>query len=161
MNQMSCDGPSPIYPHLPSHIQLPQTFHTGVTIVNSIFVIKDTTFSRCSTCIVLISQLPKEVRKYMNYFNIHMKEINGSITVLGELNSDIIIGNHNSPVFKEINVLVTAQVELILISQNTLGHDALNSYSINNHNATVVFRRTLTLGHTSILRLPLHLYHPC
>ena len=48
---------------------------------------------------------------------------------------------HNSPVFKEINVLVTAQATLIL------GHDRLNSYSINNRNATVEFRRTLTSGH--------------
>ena len=101
-----------------------------------------------STSFVPISQLPKEATKHLTHSDIHVKGINGSITVLGELNCDITIGNQNSPVFKEINVLVTAQATPILIGQNILGHDTLDSYSIHNFNATVEFRRTLTSGHT-------------
>ena len=84
----------------------------------------------------------------MTHSNIYMKKINGSITPLSELNCNITIGNHNSPVFKEINMLVTTQATLILISQNILSCNTLNSNSIINCNATVEFRHTLTSRHT-------------
>ena len=124
-------------------------------LINSTFAVKDTTFSGtamlysgCSICIVPISQLPKEARKRITHSGIHMKGSNGRIPDFGELNCDIIIGSHNSPVFKEIDVLVTAQATPILIGQNILGHDTLDTYSINNCNPTVEFRRMLTSGHT-------------
>ena len=102
--------------------------------------------SGCFTCIVPISQLSKETRKDITHSDVHMKQINDSIIALGELNCDITIGNHNSPVFKEINVLVTTQATPILISHNILGYNTLDSYFINNWNATVDFWRTLALG---------------
>ena len=140
-------------------------------LVNSTFAIEDTTFigtamlnSGCSTWVVPISQLPKEARKHMTHSDIHVKGINGSITILGELNCDITISNHNSSVFKEINLLVTAQAILILISQNILSHDTLNPYLINNHNAAAEFRRTLTSGHmvhtTPIIPASTSTYNP-
>ena len=104
--------------------------------------------SGCSTCIGPISQVPKGARKHMTHSDIHLKGINGSITVLGEVNCDITISNHNTPVFKELNVPVAAQATLVLIGQNILGHDTLDSYSKNDRNATIEFRRTLTSGHT-------------
>ena len=94
-----------------------------------------------------ISELLKEARKHMTHSDIHMKGINGSITAL-ELNCNITIGNHNSPVFKEIKQLVTVQAALILISQNILSHNTVDSYSINNWNTTVEFRHTHTSEHT-------------
>ena len=146
------------YMHRP---QLAITYSTSrnlpqlLPLVNSTFAVKDTTFSGTamldsgySTCIVPISQLPKEARKHMTHSKIHMKGINGSITILGELNCNITIGNHKSPVFKEINMLVTAQATPILISQNILGHDRLDSYSINGCNATVELSCMLTSGQT-------------
>ena len=124
-------------------------------LVNSTFAVKGTTFSGsaildsgCSTYIVPISLLPKGARKYMTHSDIHMKGINGSIIALGELNFVITVGNHNSPVFKEINVLVSAQDTPILIGQNIHCHNTLDSYSINNRNTTVEFRRTLASEHT-------------
>ena len=42
---------------------------------------------------------------------------------------------------------MTAQATPILIGENILGHDTLDSDSINNCNATVEFRRTLSSGH--------------
>ena len=145
----------PSFTHIHHHIFNPQRPSTQLLLlVSSTFAIKNTTFSGTamldsggSTCIVPISQLPKEVRKNITHSNIHVKGINGSITILGELNCDITISNHNSPVFKEINVLLTAQAQPILIGQN-IRHDTLNSYSIKNYNATIEFRRMLTSGHT-------------
>ena len=119
--------------------------------------------SGCSTCIVPISLLPKEARKHITHSFIHVKGTNGSITALGELNCNITIGNQNSPIFKLINMLVTAQDTPILIGQNILCHDTLDSYLINNQNTAVKFRRTLTSGHTvhTTLILPaLFAYHP-
>ena len=89
---------------------------------------------------------PKKLENII-HSDIYVKEINSSIPAVGELNCDI-IGNQNSPVFKEINELVTAQASPILIGQNILGHDTLDFYLINNRKATAEFRRTLTSGYT-------------
>ena len=43
---------------------------------------------------------------------------------------------------------MTTQDTSILIGQNILAHNTLDSYIIDNQNATVEFRRTLTLGYT-------------
>ena len=75
-----------------------------------------------------------------------MKGINGSIATLGEITSDIIIGDNNSPAFKDINILITSATTPILIGQNILSHNTVNSYTVNNHQSTVGFRRTLTSG---------------
>jgi len=122
-------------------------------LINSTFTVNGTTFSGaamldsgCSTCIVPISQLPKEARKHITRSDAHIKGINGSITAIGELNCNITIGNHDSPIFDGINVLVTAQSTPILIGQNILGHNTLDSYKINNQDATVKFRRTIASG---------------
>ena len=45
-------------------------------------------------------------------------------------------------------MLVIAQVTPNLMGQNIHSHDTLDSYSINNRNAPVEFRRTLTSGYT-------------
>ena len=74
--------------------------------------------------------------------------MNWSITALGELYYKINIGNHDSPIFEDINVLVTTQDIPILIGQKILAHYTLGSYVIDNQNATVEFRRTLTPGYT-------------
>ena len=139
----------PPFTHACHHLfNLQRHFTLLSPLVNSTFTVKDTTFSGtamldsgCSTYIVPISQQSKEARKHMTHSNIHLKGINGSITVLCELNCDITVGNHNSPVIKEINVLVTSQATPILIGQNILGHDTLDSYSINNRNATVEYSK--------------------
>ena len=116
------------------------------------FTVKGITFSGgamldsgCSTCIVPISRLPKEARKHVTHSDIHIKGIDGSITVL---HCNINIGNRDSPIFEDINVLVTTQDTLILIGQNILTHNTLDSYIIDNQNTTVEFRRTLTSSYT-------------
>ena len=104
--------------------------------------------SGCSTGIVQISRLPKEAKKHVTHSDVYIKGFNGSITALGELLYNINIGNHDSPIFEDINVLVTNQDTLILIGQNILAHSTLGSCVIDNQNATVEFRCTLTSGYT-------------
>ena len=104
--------------------------------------------SGCSTCIVPISRLPKEANKYVTRSNIQIKKIDGSITAFGELHCDINIGNHNSPIFEDINVLVTTQNTPILIVQNILVHNTLGFYIIDYQNTRVEFRHTLASGYT-------------
>ena len=99
--------------------------------------------SGCSTCIGPISRLPKEAKKHVTHSDVHIKGINGSITALGELHCNINIGNRDSPIFEDINVLVTTQD-----TPNILAHNTLDSYIIDNQKATVEFRRTLTSGYT-------------
>ena len=99
--------------------------------------------SGCSTCIVPISRLTKEAKKHVTHSDVHIKGINGSITALGELHCNINLGNRVSPIFEDINVLVTTQDTPILIGQNTL-----DSYIIDNQNATIELRRSLTAGYT-------------
>ena len=84
----------------------------------------------------------------MTHSDIHLKGINGTITALGELHCNINIGNRDSPIFEDINVLVTTQDTPILIGQNILAHNTLGSYIIDNQNATVKFRCTLMSGYT-------------
>ena len=124
-------------------------------LVKATFTVKGITFSSvamldsgCSTCIVPISRLPKEAKKHVTHSDVHIKGNNGSITALGEPHCNINIGNHDSPIFKDINVLVTTQDTPILIRQNILAHNTLGSYIIDNQNATVEFRHTLTSGYT-------------
>ena len=124
-------------------------------LVKATFTVKGITFSGvamldsgCSTCIIPISQLPKEAKKYVTHSDVYIKGINGSITALGELHCNIIIGNCDSLIFEDINVLVTTQDTPILIGQNILAHNTLGSYMIDNQNATVEFRCTLTSGYT-------------
>ena len=62
--------------------------------------------------------------------------------------SYINIRNHDSSIFEDINVLVTTLDTPILIGQNILAHNTLGSYIIDNENATVDFRHTLTSGYT-------------
>ena len=76
-----------------------------------------------------------------------VKGINGSITILGELNCDITIGDRNSPAFKEVNLLVTSAITPILIGQNILSHRTLTAYSINNRDVTIEFKCSFTSGH--------------
>ena len=99
--------------------------------------------SGCSTC---ISRLPEDVRECMTRSDTLVKGINGSIATLGEITCDVIIGDHNSPAFKDINILITSATTPILIGQNILSHNTVNSYTVNNHVSTVEFRRTLTSG---------------
>ena len=82
----------------------------------------------------------------MTHSDVHIA-INGSITALGELHCNINIGNHDSLIFEDINVLVTTQDTPILIRQNIFAHNTLDSEIIDNQNGTVEFRRTLTSGH--------------
>ena len=124
-------------------------------LVKATFTVKGITFSGvamldygCSTCIVPIFRLPKEAKKHVTHSDVHIKGINRSITALGELHCNINIGNRDSPIFEDINVLVTTQDTPILIGQNILAHNTLDSYIIDNQNATVKFRRTLTSGYT-------------
>ena len=133
------------------------------TLVKATFTIKGITFfgvamldSGCSTCIVPISRLPNEAKKHMTHSDVHIKGINGSITVLGELHGNINIGNHGSPIFEDINILVTTQDTPILIRQNILAHNTLDSYIIDNQNAKVESRHTLTSGYTvhTVLIIP-------
>ena len=84
----------------------------------------------------------------MTHSDVHIKGINGSITALGDLHCNTNIGNHDSPIFEDINVLVTTQDTSILIGENILAHNTLDSYIIDNENVTVEFRRTLTSGYT-------------
>ena len=83
----------------------------------------------------------------MTHSDVYIKGINGSITALGVLHCNINIGNRDSPIFVDINVLVTTQDTPILIGQNILTHNTLDSYIIDNQNATVEFPRTLTSGY--------------
>ena len=87
-------------------------------------------------------------KKHVTHSDVHIKGINGSITALGELHCNINIGNRDSPIFEDINVLVTTQDTPILIGQNILAHNTLDSHIIDNQNATVEFRHTLTSGYT-------------
>ena len=104
-------------------------------IVSTTFTVKGIPFFRHSNVEFWMfrlhcADLPK-ARKHMTHSDVHVKRINGCITTLDEL---------SSPIFGEIKTLVTP----ILISQNALGHNTLDSYSINNQNATVEIRTTLT-----------------
>lgn len=99
--------------------------------------------SGCTTCIVPISWLPKEARRYILHSNIWVNRIRGSVSILGELIYDIILGEHNSPIFKNMEILVTTSMTQILIGQNILSHYSLTSYSISNQNAMVEFRHIL------------------
>ena len=124
-------------------------------LVKATFTVKGITFSGvamldsgCSTCIVPIFRQLKEAKKHVTHSEVHIKGINGSITVLGELRCNINIGNHDSSIFEDINVLVTTQDTPILIGQNILTHNTLGSNVIDNQNATVEFRSTLTSGYT-------------
>ena len=123
-------------------------------LVKATFTVKGITLSGvamldsgCFTCIVPISRLPKDAKKHMTHSDVHIKGINGSITALGELHCNINIGNHDSPIFEDINVLVTTQDTPILIGQNILALNILGSDVIDNQNATIAFRRTLTSGY--------------
>ena len=102
--------------------------------------------SESSTCIIPISRLPEDVRECMTRSDTLVKGINGSIATLGEITCDVIIGDHNSPAFKDIKILITSATTPILIGQNILSHNTVNSYTVNNHESTVEFRRTLTSG---------------
>lgn len=102
--------------------------------------------SGCTTCIVPISWLPKEARRYIVQSNIRVNGIRGSVSILGELICDIILGEHNSPIFKNMEILVTTSMTQILIGQNILNHYSLTSYSINNQNAMVEFGHILPSG---------------
>ena len=102
--------------------------------------------SGCSSCIIPISRLPEDVRKCMTCSDTLVKGINGSIATLGEITCDVIIGDHNSPAFKDINILITSATTPILIRQNILSHNTVKSYTVNNHESTVEFRHTLTSG---------------
>ena len=102
--------------------------------------------SGCSTCIIPISRLPEDVRERMTRSDTLVKRINGSIATLGEITCDVIIGDHNSPAFKDINILITSATTPILIGQNILSHNTVNSYTVNNHESTIEFRCTLTSG---------------
>ena len=104
--------------------------------------------SGCTTCIIPISRLPKEAKKHVTHSDVHIKGINGSITALGELHCNINIRNCDSPIFEDINELVTTQDTSILIGPNILAHNTLDSNIIDNQNATVEFRRTLESGYT-------------
>ena len=124
-------------------------------LVKATFTVKGITFSGvamlesgCSTCIVPISRLPKEAKKHVTHSDVHIKGINGNITALGELHCNTNIGNRDSPIFEDINVLMTTQDTPIPIGQNILAHNTLDSYIIDNQNATVEFRRTLTSGYS-------------
>ena len=103
--------------------------------------------SGCSTCIVPISQLLK-AKKRVKRSDVQIKGINGSITALSELHCNINIGNRDSSIFEDINVLVTTQDTPILIEKNILAHNTLGSYVIDNQNTTVEFRCTFTSGYT-------------
>ena len=124
-------------------------------LVKATFIVKGITFSGvamldsgCSTCIVPISQLLKEAKKHVTHSDVHIKGINGRITALGELHCNINNGNRDSPIFEDINVLVTTQDTPILIGQNILAHNTLGTYIIDNQNTTVEFRCTFTSGYT-------------
>ena len=105
--------------------------------------------SGCSTWIIPISRLLKDAKKHITHSNTLIKGINGNITTLGELNCDITIDDRNCPPFKEVNILVTSAITPNLIGQNILSHRTLTSYSINNENASIEFKRSLTSGHTT------------
>ena len=124
------------------------------------FTVNGTTFSEtamqdsgCSSCIIPISQLPegakKKKKKRITHPDTLIKAINSSVTILGELNCDITIGDRNSPAFKEVNILVTSAITPILIGQNILSYRTLNSYSINNQDLTIEFKCSLRSGHTT------------
>ena len=144
----------PLFFHPSHHIfNLQKLFLHQSPLVKATFTIKGITIfgvamvdSGCSTCIMPISRLPKEAKKHVTHSDVHIKGINGSITVFSELH--INIGNRDSPIFEDINVLVTTQDTSILIGQNILAHNTLDSYIIDNQNATVKFRYTLTSGYT-------------
>ena len=87
--------------------------------------------SGCLTCIIPISHLPEDVRERMTRSDTLVKGINGSIATLGEITCDVIIGDHNSPAFKDINILMTSATTPILIGQNILSYDTVNSYTVN------------------------------
>ena len=102
--------------------------------------------SGCSTCIIPISHLLEDVRERMTRSDTPVKGINGNIATLSEITCDVIIGDRNSPAFKDINILITSATTPILIGQNILSHNTVNSYTVNNHESTVEFRHTLTSG---------------
>ena len=142
----------PLFSHPSHHIfNLQKLSLHQSPLVKATFTVKGITFSGvamfdsgCSTCIVPISRLPKGAKKHVTHSNVHIKGINGSINALSELHCNINIGNRDSPIFEDINVLVTTQDTQILIGKNILAHNTLDSYIIENQNATVEFRRTLT-----------------
>lgn len=100
----------------------------------------------CTTCFVSVSWLPKEARRYIVQSNIQVNGITGNVSIVGELICDIILGEHNSLIFKNMEILVTTSMTQILIGQNILNHYSLTSYSINNQNAMVEFRHILPSG---------------
>ena len=102
--------------------------------------------SGCSTCIIPISHLPEDVRERMTRSDTPVKGINGSIATLGEITCDVFIGDHNSPAFKYINILITSATTPILIEQNILSQNTVNYYTVKNHESTVELRRKLTSG---------------
>lgn len=128
-------SPSPIQPsmHLSPFVRIP--FTVKVTTISDTAMLG----SGCSICIVPISQLPKEARKHMTYSDIHMKGINSNTNY--ELDCDIAIGNHDSPIFKRFSQ--------IILSQGTLN-------SISNQNTIIKFRCRLIAGcttHTAMIIL--------
>lgn len=129
--------------------------------VNTHFMIEGATFSDismldsgCSTCIMPVSRIPEEIRRRITPSNVHVRGINGSIHILGELNCGIAIGNHDSPRFDGINMLITSAISPILIGQSILGHSTLDSYTIDHQKSTIEFRRTLAstpITHTAAI----------
>ena len=118
-----------------------------------------TTTPRAPPKTLTLTHLPEDVREHMTHSDTFVKCINDSIATLGEVICDITIGDQHSPAFKEVNVLITSAITPILTGQNILRHSTLNSYTINNHDATVKFKRSLTSGHTMYtapLTLPLN-----
>lgn len=102
--------------------------------------------SGCTTCIVPISRLPEEARKFMTQSDIRIKGIGGNVSILGKLTCDVTLGDHTSPAFHKVDTLITTSDIPILIGQNILGHHTLSSYTIDNQKASIKFTRTLTSG---------------
>lgn len=82
---------------------------------------------------------PHKARRYIVPSNTRISGIE-VVSILVELICDITLGDHNSLVFKDLEILVTTSTTAILIDQNILNHDSLTSYSINNRNVMVEFR---------------------
>lgn len=145
--------PRPTRSNISHHVFNFQEQSNYSPLVYSTFYIGDTKFSDiamldsgCSTCIIPASQLPDEAKKHIKRSDVKVRGINGSITALGQLTCDIVIGNQNTPAFCGINALITAQSTPILIGQNILCHDTLISYTVDNEKAKVEFKRTLAQG---------------
>lgn len=89
----------------------------------------------CISGIVPISRLPGKARWYIIQSNIQVSGIGGSVSILGELIYNLNLDDYNSPIFKDMKILVLTS---IYIGQNILNTGCASPYDLAHGALTVV-----------------------